>query len=242
MRCSVNKTGCSQAGVYRFFSEEKSYFLKTEKKPGELELEYQNLSWLKGRLPVPEVIEWHSGNEYDYLLMTEISGCMLCEGAYLKGPELTVSVMAKGLKLLQSIDIRDCPLKNGLGIKLRDAAENIRLDRVDTDDWEEDNTRFETPEELLDYLTANKPEHEDLVFSHGDYCPANIFGNGAEVSGFIDTGRAGIADRWQDIALCLRSLWHTFGTDKYDSMLLEQIGVKPDKAKLDYYILLDELF
>lgn len=56
---------------------------------------------------------------------------------------------------------------------------------------------------------------EEPVLSHGDYCLPNLFAMGHTLSGFIDLGRAGTADRWQDIALCYRSLKHnadgTFG-------------------------------
>ncbi|MBQ5323467.1 MAG: hypothetical protein J6J07_08525, partial [Oscillospiraceae bacterium] len=63
-------------------------------------------------------------------------------------------------------------------------------------------------------------------------------------------GRMGIADRYQDIALCYRSLHHNFsgiyGGKPYsgydESMLFEALGIKPDFEKIRYYILLDELF
>jgi kanamycin kinase/aminoglycoside 3'-phosphotransferase-3 len=55
-------------------------------------------------------------------------------------------------------------------------------------------------------------------------------------------GRAGVADKWQDIALCIRSLWHNFHTREYDELLLQKIGISNDAKKLEYYILLDELF
>ena len=77
---------------------------------------------------------------------------------------------------------------------------------------------------------------------HGDYCLPNIMGNQDEISGFIDLGRAGIADIWQDIALCMRSMHRNFGTRKYEEMLLECLGKKQDNEKLEYYILLDEMF
>jgi aminoglycoside phosphotransferase len=67
---------------------------------------------------------------------------------------------------------------------------------------------------------------------------------GGEISGFIDFDRAGIADRYQDIALFLRSfarnieipmeIKETFcGAYEIESL---------DDEKLYYYRLLDELF
>ena len=73
---------------------------------------------------------------------------------------------------------------------------------------------------------------------------------GKDVSGFIDLGKICIADRYQDIALCYRSLSNNFkgiygraaceglDTDKF----FEKLDVKPDWKKIRYYILLDELF
>ena len=46
------------------------------------------------------------------------------------------------------------------------------------------------------------------MFVHGDFCLPNVFFADGKVSGFIDLGDAGIADRWYDIALGYRSLKH----------------------------------
>ena len=85
---------------------------------------------------------------------------------------------------------------------------------------------------------------------HGDFCLPNIFFQGDCLSGMIDLGRAGLADRWQDIALCYRSLKHNYsgkyGGKVYDNynpdLFFDALGVEPDWEKLKYYILLDELF
>ncbi len=70
-----------------------------------------------------------------------------------------------------------------------------------------------------------------------------------DISGFIDMGNCGIADKWEDIAMLYRSLRHNFdgtygkvypGLDP-DSFF-EELGIEPDREKIDYYILLDELF
>jgi kanamycin kinase/aminoglycoside 3'-phosphotransferase-3 len=87
----------------------------------------------------------------------------------------------------------------------------------------------------------NKPK-EDLVFSHGDYCLPNIFLEGGEITGFIDLGRAGIADKWQDIALAIRSLEYNLKSDKYIDLFFRYLEIEPDYEKIKYYILLDELF
>ncbi len=78
-----------------------------------------------------------------------------------------------------------------------------------------------------------------------------MFAKGDEVSGFIDLGKMGPADRWQDIAIAIRSLDHNFdgrysdGKRIFDfkpQMLLDAIEIELDEEKYKYYILLDELF
>ncbi len=237
-----NKIGCSQAKVYRYATKDKVIFLKVEPKSGELEKEYKNLLWLEGKLPVPRVLEWVSEADYNYMLISEVRGRMICDDYYLQRPNLAVSLLAEGINLLRSVDIQACPLHNILSRKLEAATENVRNHRVDMSDWEPENHRFVSPEKLLQYLISNQPEDEELVLTHGDYCLPNIFADGNQITGFIDMGRAGIADLWQDVALCLRSLHYNFNTEEYDNLLLSELGIPINQAKLDYYILLDEMF
>lgn len=241
MECIQNDVGCSQATIYKFFSNEKVLYLKVESKSGELETEYNNIRWLQGKLLVPHIIEWVTDDGFNYLLLSEMKGRMACDDYYLQNPHMAVTLLSEGIKQLQAVNINNCPINNDLNRKLYDASENIKNNYVDMTDWESNN-RFTNPSELLKYLKNNKPKNEELVFTHGDYCLPNIFGMEEKIGGFIDMGRAGIADKWQDIALCIRSLHHNFHTEEYDELLLSQIGISMNKEKLDYYILLDELF
>ncbi|GEM_PF-2129092 len=69
-------------------------------------------------------------------------------------------------------------------------------------------------------------------------------------NGFIDLGRSGIADKYQDIALCYRSLRHNFdgryGEKVYEGfdviMFFDELNIVPDWNKIKFYILMDELF
>ncbi len=64
-----------------------------------------------------------------------------------------------------------------------------------------------------------------------------------KTSGFIDFGRAGISDRYQDIALAVRSCIRNFQTDCYIPLFLQEYGItNPDVSKITYYRLLDKLF
>ena len=69
------------------------------------------------------------------------------------------------------------------------------------------------------------------------------------MSGYLDLGFCAVADRYQDIALCWRSLAHnsdgSYGA-AYPGIrpdaLFDALGITPDREKVRYYILLDELF
>jgi kanamycin kinase/aminoglycoside 3'-phosphotransferase-3 len=108
---------------------------------------------------------------------------------------------------------------------------------------------FSDPLDLWNWLVEHKP-NEEPVISHGDYCLPNVFVEDDRVSGFLDLGSAGLADRWQDIALCYRSLKHNYdGTygetprpDFDPNTLFQELGIEPDWNKIKYYLLLDELF
>jgi aminoglycoside phosphotransferase len=240
MNSTKETIGCSQAEIYRFISSDKNLYLKVEKVNPQFTHEQKMMHWLQGRLPVPKIIAQCQEAGYDYLLMTEAIGEMACSEKYLNYPEILVRLLAEGIKMLQAIDISDCPFDTTLKHKLHAARDRIEKGQVDMTDWEE-TTLFNSPKELYDYLVANQPK-EEIVFSHGDYCLPNIFFAEETVTGFIDLGRAGIADKWQDIALCVRSLEHNLKGKDYSGLLFEYLGIQPNYEKIRYYILLDELF
>ena len=83
----------------------------------------------------------------------------------------------------------------------------------------------------------------DLLQTHGDYCLPNIILKEHTVSGYIDVALAGVGDRYQDLALAVRSLAYT---NKADTSLVELFfdtyGASIDVEKIAYYQLLDEFF
>ena len=227
--------------------------LKIEKVSRSSEHERILLDWLNDVVPVPKIIASEIQGEYHFLLMSKLSGDMACSDNSLHNMEDTVKALAHGLKMLWQVDITNCPCSNMVSDKIIQAKYNIENDLVDMDDFNPETFTtegFVDVPDLFNWLNNNRPT-EDSVFSHGDFCLPNIFISGCETTGFIDWGNGGIADRWQDIALCVRSLQHNYMEhgeydeaqyQKYKDLLFSELGILPDEEKIRYYILLDELF
>lgn len=246
----LNDVGMSDSEV-RIYDE---YVLKIQPRSHETDNEYAMTKWIGKQIRIPEIFVYSVINDIAYTLMSKVDGQMLCEDSYLQHPEKLIKIAADGLKQLWQIDIKGCPYNTSrLSERLKAAEYNVRNGLVDVEDAEPETfgpNGFANPEELLKWLQNNRPE-EDIVLSHGDYCLPNIFVKENEIKGFIDLGKMGPADRWQDIAIAIRSLQHNFdGTytdgkkllDFEPQMLLKELGVEFDSHKYRYYILLDELF
>ena len=242
-----NEIGRSTAAVFRYQNAEETLYLKIQKTGDEIQAEHAILCWAAGRIPVPAVRFYQEFQGVAYLLMTAVKGHMSFlneEGGISSRPENAVSALSEGLLALQKVNIRDCPFDGRLSIKLEKARRRVEQGLVDVEDFEE-SSPFSTAEALYEYLSNNKPR-EELCFTHGDYCLPNIFMEGNRLTGFIDMGRAGIADKWQDIALCVRSLRYNLQRagekNYYANLLFDKLCIEPDEDKIRYYILLDDLF
>ncbi|MBO4494731.1 MAG: aminoglycoside 3'-phosphotransferase [Clostridiales bacterium] len=212
----------------------------------------QMIRWMEGKVPAPRVLAYEREGDYQYLLMSKVKGTMSCDPYYMQRPNEMIRALADGMKLLWSVDISDCPRVMDLDVELKEARSRVENGQVDLDDAEPDTFGeggFKDPAELLSWLETHRPSCE-MVLSHGDYCLPNVFIEDGKFSGFIDLPEAGIGDKWRDIALCYRSLKHnaegSFGGAVYPDIdpnkLFTELGIEPDWDKINYYILLDELF
>ena len=231
----------SRAGthVIRWYDNNKAYYLKMNQNTCEVLREHNMYRWLGAKLPLPEVVYEGMEDGKRYLLIQEVKGTILAKGNYLDEPERVVRLAASGILMLQSLQIDNCPYYSDIDSKIEKAKERLQLGLVKEVTKNEYTEEFDDFEEMLEYLEHNKPE-EEFVFSHGDYCFNNYFSDGEKITGFIDLGRAGIADRYQDIATCVRDLMRY--DPSYTVLFFELLGLEPDYEKLKYFIVLDEFF
>lgn len=248
MSFSKDEVGKSAADVYLF----DQMVLKIQELDEEAKNEYAMLRWLEGKLPVPKVLCYEEEEGKSYILMTRCQGEGLCSTYYMERPKEQARLLAQALKMLWCVDISECPSDTSLSRKLQMASQSVSLHQVNIEDAEPDTfgeKGFVSPEALLSWLELHCPD-EELVLSHGDFCLPNVLAKDGEITGFVDLGKCGVADKWCDIALAHRSIEHNFSGcyggrsyPGYDEMnLFQYLHMDPDREKMRYYILLDELF
>lgn len=208
-----NKVGQSPSDVYSFQKKNDTFYLKIT------ECLYANttysalreakiLDWLGDKLSVPELILMTQDHENEYMITRAIDAKPI-EKIKNKSEFFFIELYREVLRQLQSIEIKNCPFHSEKNFRLaesrflldQDLLDEIDFDDVDTEVWQ----AFQSHEQLWNYL-AQQDFQEDLVFSHGDITDTNIFLDEKERIYFLDVGRAGIADRFVDIAFVERSL------------------------------------
>ena len=240
-----NTIGKTDSKVYIY----DSFVLKVQKTSNETRNEFEIMKKLNDKLPIPKAVEYVEQNGLSFTLMSRITGEMLAEGKYTNNPDKLTSLLCEGFKLLWSVDTKEFYIDSASNIyeRLKTARFNVENNLVDVNNVMPEtfgNKGFSSPKALLEWLDNNIPK-QDLVFTHGDFCFENIFVKNSHINGFIDLGKAGIADKWQDLAICIRELDDIPNSNYKEylsDMLLKKLGIKRDNAKLKYYMLLDELF
>lgn len=209
--------------------------------PSTLQQERERLRYLSGRVPVPRVVGYEVEDGSEYLAMTRVPGLDASHSDVLFHPERLVDLLARALRELHALPLRECPFNMSLSVTLARARERVEAGVVDPADFDSEH-QGRTATSVFNELARTRPAPEDLVVTHGDACLPNFIVNGEFIDGLIDVGRAGIADRHADLALAHRSLGRNLSAD-YAEQFLDLYGrERVDEGKLAYYRLLDELF
>jgi len=245
-------TGESGSRVTRFERSGSTVFLKSHAfgtAPGGRPLfdEAERLSWMHAvGFPVPAVLQYHEWKGCEYLLLTAVPGVDASVSRPPEQHDALVTALAAGLRMLHATNISACPFDQSRRVRVAAAEAHVRAGLVRNDDFDTTH-QGRTAVELYSELVARSPASEDRTFTHGDYCLPNVIlteddAGGFRVSGFVDCANAGIADRYQDLALCARSLAVGLGKEWVQPLFARYGLDRIDEDKLAYYQLLDEFF
>lgn len=236
----------SRAQVYRLWDATQPIsFLKVEVSDAATTLaaDVARLRWLAHRLPVPQVLAYYEDENACYLLTSVVPGTDTATLAEWDDTDIAqvVRLLAAGLRQVHAVEITDCPFDAKFEQALAQVRQRLDLGLVDEraigGPW-----GGRTIPDLFAELLATAPVQEGLVFTHGDACLPNILVEGNRVSGFVDLGRAGVGDRYRDLALAQRSLIRNCG-EAWVPLFFAEYGLpQPDQAKLTFYQLLDEFY
>jgi kanamycin kinase len=235
--------GCSSTSVYRIQDGDQVVYVKTHPLSPHFSFSHEHaiLQWLRGQLPVPSVHAYTTDAVYEYLVLSEVPGENCVEAMSRLASDRLVKLLAQGLQHIHALDITDCPFDERIAAKLNRAQYRVHHKLVDEDDFDDERLGMRATG-VYEALHRSMPPEEDLVFTHGDYCLPNILLQGEDISGFIDLDRAGISDKYNDLAIASRSIAYNLGA-AYVPRFFEYYGVTTvDEEKVQYYRMMDELF
>ena len=203
--------------------------------------EMLRLQWLGNHVPVPAVKALFATPDEAWLLTAALAGktaYQRLDASADKGP-VVVDALAGLLRRLHAIPVESCPFNSDHLLRLGEARWRLDRKMVKGADFDEGEAGW-TPERVWTEMTSLLPLVPDPVVTHGDFSLDNILIADDGVATCIDVGRAGIADRYQDIAIA----WHCLGEfgAPLQRRLLTSYGIaQADYAKIRFHLLLDKL-
>lgn len=198
--------------------------------------EVARLTWVAGRLAVPEVVDLGADDEGSWFVSRALAGENAVAPRWRARPAIAVRAVGEGLRAIhETLDAARCPFSWRRGERRRRAEERAA-------DGSLDDTVFDFEFEglaLVDALAELREDlEEDLVVCHGDACaPNTLIGEDGRWSGHVDFGHLGVADRWADLAVAAWSTRWNYG-EGWEEALYHAYGVAPDDRKIRYYRLL----
>ncbi|WP_031079163.1 APH(3'') family aminoglycoside O-phosphotransferase [Streptomyces sp. NRRL S-118] len=216
-----------------------------------LQAECDRVAWLGAQgVPGPRVLAWHSGDAGACLVTSAVPGVPADQ---VPAAELRTAwdSIADAVRRLHEVPVSECPFRRGLDAMVAVARDVVSRDAVNPEFLPAEQQH--TPAaELLARLTPQVPrrreqEAADMVVCHGDLCLPNIIldPRTLDVSGFIDLGRLGPADRYADLALLLAQARETWTDEAQaraaDAAFAERYGISLDHDRLRFYLHLDPL-
>lgn len=216
-----------------------------------LEAERDRIAWMGGQgVPGPRVLDWYAGETGACLVTAAVSGVPADQ---VRAEDLRASWghIADAVRRLHEVPVATCPFRRGLD-SVVDVARDVVARGAVNPEFLPVEQQLVPPAELLARLTGEIPRRRDqeaagTVVCHGDLCLPNIIldPETLEVSGFIDLGRLGAADRHADLALLLANARETWVDEERargaDVAFAERYGMPLDEERLRFYLHLDPL-
>ena len=201
--------------------------------------ERARLEWAAGRLAVPEVVAGGESDAIAWHATRAMPGSPGVAPENLERPAELAAAMGRGLRRFHAAAIEVCPFDFRNARALEIARSNVSAARFLQSDLLPEHQGMDLAEALAT-MEALVPCREEVVLTHGDYCVPNVLLEDGEVTGFVDIGGLGLADRWRDLAVGTWSVTRNLGPG-FEGVFLEGYGVEADPRRQKFCRLLYDL-
>ena len=206
-----------------------------------LAAEAERARWAIAHVPAPEVLDLGAEEGVDWLMTAPIAGCDATDAQLRADPENLARLLGRALREFHDrLPVEGCPFDFRLDAALSHVRRRHSAGGIDpARDFHEEFAGM-TATEAVELVERTRPESEDLVVCHGDYCLPNIMFLEGRLTGYLDLGELGVADRWWDLAVATWSLGWNLGPG-HEATFLEEYGVSLDQDRNRFYRLLYDL-
>jgi kanamycin kinase len=202
--------------------------------------EGERMVWAAAYLPVPSVVALEQDEGSTVLITEALPGADATDPVWRGDLPSLVRAFGQGLAVFHgAVGEEWCPFRFDVGIALEHVRRRVDAGLVDPARNFHAEFQHHTAVTALARLEETAPDHEDLVVCHGDYCPPNALLTGGRVTGYVDLGELGVADRWWDIAIGGWSTGWNFGAE-LEPLFYQSYGIEPDPDRIAFYRLLRE--
>jgi kanamycin kinase len=206
----------------------------------DLTAEARRLEWAAAHAAVPRVLGEGSDGDGTWMMTSAIPGESAVSDRWKADPRRAVTAIGRGLRHLHdSLPVECCPFSWSAEDRLAQVRLRASSGALDPANRDEAHRRL-TVEAALQILST-PPEIDRLVVCHGDACsPNTLLSDDGEVTGHVDLGAMGVADRWADVAVATWSTTWNYGPG-WEPALLDAYQIEADPERIRYYRLLWDL-
>lgn len=202
--------------------------------------EVDRLEWIDRRLPCPKVLASAPLPAGGHAVVLSLPpGTRADAPEHVTRATRTVEYLAQALRFVHEIPTDNCPFSARLDLRLRSIKRRMHIDRYDPTVFTPPYNRYSVSR-LYEILEETRPSEDDDVFTHGSFGLRCTLLDQTGVSGVLDWGLAGVADRYVDLASAVRSIASGLGPELIPTFFQAYGLERPDPRKLDFYALLAE--
>jgi aminoglycoside phosphotransferase len=202
--------------------------------------EASRLTWAADHATVARLLDAGADGEGSWILTAGLPGQNAVSDRWRGEPATAVAVLGTGLRALHDrLPVATCPFTWSATERLGHIRDRPTASQLDPSRWHAEH-RTHSVASALDLL-ADTPDVDVEVVCHGDACgPNTVIADDGRLSGHVDLGDLGVADRWADLAVATWSTRWNYGPG-WEAALLDAYGVEPDPERIAYYRLLWDL-